>query len=133
MAANLMPIQPSLIIRASSSGASTSGNHRSDAPHKSWWTPLFGWSSEPDYIDSTNSDKTKANNKKSFSNTSGDNSESDYDKKSLKSRVASANFTDEKARKLRMLTMETETFHDAMYHSAIASRLASDFSDRSDL
>ncbi|XP_076925780.1 uncharacterized protein LOC143588734 [Bidens hawaiensis] len=133
MAANLMPIQPSLIIRASSSGASTSGSHKSDAPRKSWWTPLFGWSSEPDYIDSINSDKMKANNKKSFSHTSRDNSESDVDQKSLKSRVSSSNFTDEKARKLRMLTKETESFHDAMYHSAIASRLASDFSDRSDL
>jgi len=29
--------------------------------------------------------------------------------------------------------METESFHDAMYHSAIASRLASDFNGRSDL
>ncbi|XP_076918243.1 uncharacterized protein LOC143578604 [Bidens hawaiensis] len=132
MAANLMPVQPSLITRASASGASTSGNRKSDAPRKSWWTPLFGWSSEPDYIESTNSDKTKVNNKKSFSNKSGDDSELDLGQKIPKSRVSSANFTDEKARKLRMLTMETESFHDAMYHSAIASRLASDFSDRSD-
>jgi hypothetical protein len=33
--------------------------------------------------------------------------------------------TEEKARQLRMRMMETETFHDAMYHSAITSRLAS--------
>jgi hypothetical protein len=33
--------------------------------------------------------------------------------------------TGEKARQLRVRMMETQTFHDAMYHSAIASRLAS--------
>jgi hypothetical protein len=33
--------------------------------------------------------------------------------------------TQEKARQLRMRMMETQSFHDAMYHSAIASRLAS--------
>uniref|UniRef100_A0A452Y4M7 Uncharacterized protein n=1 Tax=Aegilops tauschii subsp. strangulata TaxID=200361 RepID=A0A452Y4M7_AEGTS len=30
----------------------------------------------------------------------------------------------EKARQLRARMVETESFHDAMYHSAIASRLA---------
>ncbi|THU52344.1 hypothetical protein C4D60_Mb10t03030 [Musa balbisiana] len=39
-------------------------------------------------------------------------------------------FTEEKARELRMRTMETEAFHDVMYHSAIASRLASDLPRR---
>uniref|UniRef100_A0A0E0BXV9 Uncharacterized protein n=1 Tax=Oryza meridionalis TaxID=40149 RepID=A0A0E0BXV9_9ORYZ len=33
--------------------------------------------------------------------------------------------TEEKARQLRARMMETESFHDCMYHSAIASRLAS--------
>jgi hypothetical protein len=32
--------------------------------------------------------------------------------------------TEEKARQLRARMVETESFHDAMYHSAIASRLA---------
>uniref|UniRef100_A0A453EAW0 Uncharacterized protein n=1 Tax=Aegilops tauschii subsp. strangulata TaxID=200361 RepID=A0A453EAW0_AEGTS len=31
----------------------------------------------------------------------------------------------EPARQLRLRMMETESFHDVMYHSAIASRLAS--------
>lgn len=39
-------------------------------------------------------------------------------------------FTAEKAKELRKKTIETSTFHDIMYHSAIASRLASDVSDR---
>ncbi|KAK1418518.1 hypothetical protein QVD17_27663 [Tagetes erecta] len=119
MALNLIPVQPSLIVRSSL----TSGNQNSSdqqSQRKSWWSPLFGWSSEPDYIDSTNTVR------------SGSISEPDPDQKTVRSRVSPTNFTDEKARKLRMLTMETETFHDAMYHSAIASRLASDFSDRSD-
>jgi hypothetical protein len=37
-------------------------------------------------------------------------------------------FTEEKAKVLRRKMLETETYHDAMYHSAIASRLASDTS-----
>ncbi|KAI4325269.1 hypothetical protein MLD38_030683 [Melastoma candidum] len=37
-------------------------------------------------------------------------------------------FTEEKARELRLKTADCYNFHDAMYHSAIASRLASDVS-----
>jgi hypothetical protein len=33
--------------------------------------------------------------------------------------------TEEKARLLLVRMIETQSFHDAMYHSAIASRLAS--------
>ncbi|KAI3670971.1 hypothetical protein L1987_87616 [Smallanthus sonchifolius] len=132
MAAYLIPVQPPLIVRASAStSSSTAGSQKSDPQRKSWWTPLFGWSSEPDYIDSKNTDKITANNTTS-SVKSGARSESNLDQKPVRSRVSPANFTDEKARKLRMLTMETESFHVAMYHSAIASRLASDFSDRLD-
>ncbi|KAF5789021.1 hypothetical protein HanXRQr2_Chr09g0365971 [Helianthus annuus] len=140
MAANLIPIQPSLIIKASAAATTTTTtNHKSDPqpPRKSWWTPLFGWSADPDYIESINNDQTKMNSNSnssgnSFSVRSGAGSDPDQGQKLTRSRVSSANFTEEKARKLRMLTVETESFHDAMYHSAIASRLASDFSDRSD-
>ncbi|KAL8209372.1 hypothetical protein R6Q57_006104 [Mikania cordata] len=122
MALYLTPLQPPLVVRASAAtSASSSGNRKPDPQRKSWWTPLFGWSSDPDYIDS---------HKNSTNTTSL--SDSDPDQRTVRSRVSPANFTDEKARKLRMMTMETESFHDAMYHSAIASRLASDFSDRSD-
>nr|XP_043627954.1 uncharacterized protein LOC122599494 [Erigeron canadensis] len=115
MAANLLPVPPPSLTVRSSAG----GNQKPDSQRKNWWTPLFGWSSEPDYIDTAKS---------------GFVSEPDLDRKTIINRSpAPAKFTDEKARKLRMLTVETETFHDAMYHSAIASRLASDFSDRSDL
>lgn len=71
-----------------------------------WWAPLFSWSSEPDYFDSSGvtSKATEPINK---------------------SRIAPGSFTEEKARKLRMMTKQT-AFHDAMYHSVIASRLAFD-------
>ncbi|KAI4335780.1 hypothetical protein L6164_014390 [Bauhinia variegata] len=83
------------------------------------WTPIFGWSSEPDYIDTNNTDK------------SGDESESISESRP---RFARGCFTKEKARQLRlMMTKETDSFHDTMYHSAIASRLASDFKTRCDL
>lgn len=38
--------------------------------------------------------------------------------------------TEEKAKQLRMKIAEASTFHEVMYHSAIASRLASDVSGR---
>ncbi|KAF7152069.1 hypothetical protein RHSIM_Rhsim01G0078800 [Rhododendron simsii] len=58
---------------------------------------------------------------------------SDQDPKGLtRSRFALGTFTDEKARRLRLMTTDTGAFHDAMYHSAIASRLVSEFSDQSD-
>ncbi|XP_008792102.1 uncharacterized protein LOC103708795 [Phoenix dactylifera] len=77
-----------------------------------WWAPLFGWSSEPDYIDGGEEE-----------------GEAGEGKQRRPARRFTA-FTEEKARELRMRTLETETFHDAMYHSAIASRLASDLPPR---
>lgn len=50
----------------------------------------------------------------------------------IKSQIAAGSFTEEKARKPRMMTKDT-AFHDAMYHSVIASHLAFDSNDRSDL
>lgn len=130
-----MPIQPPIVVRASATTATaTAGHQKSDSQRKSWWTPLFGWSSEPDYIDAGNTENSrKINTTTTLSARSGAVSESDLDQRTVRSRISPGNFTEEKARKLRMLTKETESFHDAMYHSAIASRLASDFSDRSDL
>ncbi|KAI3712980.1 hypothetical protein L1987_71550 [Smallanthus sonchifolius] len=131
MATYLIHVQPNPIVRASASTSSTASSQKSDPQRKSWWTPLFGLSSKPDYIDSKNSDKITANNTTSSART-GARSESDLGQKPVISRVSPANFTNEKVRKLRMLMMEMELFHDAMNHSAMASRLASDFYDRLD-
>ncbi|KAE8710396.1 SH3 and FCH domain-containing protein [Hibiscus syriacus] len=101
-------------------------SRKSSAPPSSsasWWTPLFGWSSEPDYFDSDG--KTDVKVKREL--------ESETAQKPARSKFTSGSFTEEKARQLRMMTTNTKSFHDAMYHSAIASRLASDFKDRSDL
>ncbi|KAK1437522.1 hypothetical protein QVD17_03315 [Tagetes erecta] len=140
MAANLVPFQPHSVIRSTTATTvfAASGHHKSDPHRKNWFTPLFGWSSEPDYINnSVNTDQTNTNNNYNNNNVAGRSStdfESDLDQKQVvRSRKSPVKFTDEKARKLRMLTVETESFHDAMYHSAIASRFASDFSHRFDL
>ncbi|CAH8358265.1 unnamed protein product [Eruca vesicaria subsp. sativa] len=79
----------------------------------SWWAPLFGWSSEPDYVNNNNSN-----------NSSSVNLESDLDKTTRRC------LTEEKAKQLRMKIAQVSTFHEVMYHSAIASRLASDVSVR---
>ncbi|KAK3025738.1 hypothetical protein RJ639_042507 [Escallonia herrerae] len=117
MATGLLPFQSTGIRSCADPGyRKPDSQHRKSASSR-WWTPLFGWSSEPDYIDPDTNGKSEA--------------EPGLDRKPSRSRLAPGSFTEEKARKLRMLT--TASHHDAMYHSAIASRLASDFSDRSDV
>ncbi|KAJ0987937.1 hypothetical protein J5N97_006293 [Dioscorea zingiberensis] len=80
-----------------------------------WWAPLFGWTAEPDYIE----DGERG---------AGGGEEEGSGSKPVRRFAA---FTEEKARELRMRTRETESFHDVMYHSAIASRLATDGPRRS--
>ncbi|KAF7112338.1 hypothetical protein RHSIM_RhsimUnG0239400 [Rhododendron simsii] len=118
MAVNLVSIRP-IGLRPCATGG-----HRKGTPSSNWWTPLFGWSSEPDYIDPGNRLRLDVDTQ----------SGSDQDPKTLstRSRFASGTFTDEKARRLRLMTTDTGAFHDAMYHSAIASRLASEFSHLSE-
>ncbi|KAJ4826929.1 hypothetical protein Tsubulata_025544 [Turnera subulata] len=126
MASALVPVRP-VTIRAC---AAAPGPQRPDAHSRNkkaasnWWSPLFGWSAEPDYIGSDEEGSPGERMKERRK------SESDLDPRPVRSRLAPGGFTEEKARQLRMLT--TDTFHDAMYHSAIASRLASDFKRRSD-
>ncbi|XP_042055789.1 uncharacterized protein LOC121800281 [Salvia splendens] len=78
-----------------------------------WWAPILGWSAEPDYITSRSSDPESGR-------ISADKS------------LFRGCFTEQKAKELRKKTIETTTFHDIMYHSAIASRLASDLSGRAE-
>ncbi|KAI3773394.1 hypothetical protein L1987_47921 [Smallanthus sonchifolius] len=110
------------------STSSTNRNHRkkssvtASASSGKWWTPLFGWSSDPDYL----------HNPKTLTDES-EPEISDLDKANqIRSRFTPGCFTEEKAKQLRMKTVETANFHDVMYHSAIASRLASDVSGHSD-
>ena len=123
MAATLTPIRAAGIQACATSGHRRSDPDRRRSSNANWWTPLFGWSSEPDYIDSNG--KAPAPLHKAESDLAAAES------KTSRPRFAGG-FTAEKARQLRMMTVGTQTFHDTMYHSAIASRLASDFKAPSD-
>ncbi|CAK9143421.1 unnamed protein product [Ilex paraguariensis] len=115
---SMSPFRSVVVTACTTSGHRKPDTYRRNSSSSNWWTPLFAWSSEPDYIDS---------------GKNGDNnSDSDLEPKPSRSRFVPGRFTEEKARQLRMMTMGTSSFHDVMYHSAIASRLASDFSERSD-
>uniref|UniRef100_A0ACD5U7B9 Uncharacterized protein n=1 Tax=Avena sativa TaxID=4498 RepID=A0ACD5U7B9_AVESA len=67
-----------------------------------WWAPLVGWSGKADYIEPAVA----------------------VEEEKAAARPFVGGLTEEKARQLRARMVETESFHDAMYHSAIASRLA---------
>ncbi|XVF49275.1 hypothetical protein PTKIN_Ptkin03bG0255500 [Pterospermum kingtungense] len=129
MATHLLTFRPARIHACAVPGHRKPDPNRrkssSSASSSNWWGPLFGWSSEPDYIDSDN--KTEVKEKIEVE------SEVDLAQKSGKSKFSRGCFTEEKARQLRMMTTNSSSFHDVMYHSAIASRLASDFKDLSDL
>ncbi|KAB1996463.1 hypothetical protein E1A91_D13G238900v1 [Gossypium mustelinum] len=129
MATNLLTFRPAGIYASAIPGHTKQDpNRRKSNPSPSstnWWGPLFGMSPEPDYFDSDN--KTDFKEKREVEPGT------DTAQKSIRSKFSPGSFTEEKARQLRMMTTNTSSFHDAMYHSAIASRLASDFKDRSDL
>ncbi|KAK4428043.1 hypothetical protein Salat_1573300 [Sesamum alatum] len=112
--ATTIPSFRTLIV--SSAAPPNPRNRRNPPPaaqSNSWWTPIFGWSAEPDYIGGG-------------VKIVGGQEVSAHSEKNL----FRGCFTEEKAKELRKKTIETSTFHDIMYHSAIASRLASDLSGR---
>ncbi|XP_012457613.1 uncharacterized protein LOC105778447 [Gossypium raimondii] len=109
--ANALAFSFSAPIRASSESLKRPDPSRKNpVSSSSWWTPLFGWPSNPDYLNDSNA---------------GNTSEA-----KPRCRYTLGSFTEEKARQLRKKTMENSSFHDMMYHSAIASRLASDISEK---
>ncbi|KAG8388294.1 hypothetical protein BUALT_Bualt02G0110600 [Buddleja alternifolia] len=100
--------------------------NRKSAPPSKWWSPLFGWSSEPDYINSQSSTAKIEAGPEAFSRSEIESGRVRPDRSFFQ-----GCFTEEKAKELRKKTIESSTFHDIMYHSAIASRLASDVSESS--
>jgi len=76
-----------------------------------WWAPLLGWSGKADYLEAPAPVPAVA-------------VAQDDDAGSAARRQFVGGLTEEKARQLRARMAQTESFHDAMYHSAIASRLA---------
>ncbi|CAJ1944414.1 unnamed protein product [Sphenostylis stenocarpa] len=123
MAATSIPIRVVGIQACATSGRRKTDADRRRSSSANWWTPLFGWSSEPDYIESN----SKAS---SMQPAKLEAVPAATESKPPRPRFAGG-FTEEKAKQLRMMT--TESFHDTMYHSAIASRLASEFKDSADL
>jgi ribosomal protein L9 len=86
-----------------------------------WWAPLLGWSGQPDYIDAQPAAAAAEEEARQHR-------QHQQHQEEARAGAAARRFgvlTEDKARQLRMRMMETESFHDAMYHSAIASRLAS--------
>ncbi|KAF8393266.1 hypothetical protein HHK36_021507 [Tetracentron sinense] len=130
MATSLLTFRPTGVRACTSSGHRKPDPNSRKTSSSNWWTPLFGWSSDPDYIDDSSS---SSSNNKDPSEKIRIRSESDPETARSRSRFAPGCFTEQKAKQLRMKTMETVAFHDIMYHSAIASRLASDLPNRSDL
>ncbi|KAJ9190087.1 hypothetical protein P3X46_001319 [Hevea brasiliensis] len=114
-------------IRASPGSARKPDQNRRTAS-STWWAPLFGWTSDPDYVNSISSTGPS-----DIDGSDGQSAKSKFDSEldRRRTRFALGCFTEEKARQLRKKTMESSSFHDIMYHSAIASRLASDTSGRS--
>ncbi|CAI9782569.1 unnamed protein product [Fraxinus pennsylvanica] len=108
MASGMLPFRPVAVVRASISAEDQKPEAKKTSSSH-WWTPLFGLSSDPDYIQS-------------------DDKKRNPNPIQVRSRFTPGSFTDEKAKQLRRMTSDTPSFHD-MYHSAIASRLASDFTD----
>ncbi|XP_019159162.1 PREDICTED: uncharacterized protein LOC109155912 [Ipomoea nil] len=116
MATSMLPLRPPVVAaRAGSGNRKTDASSRKSSSSSNWWSPLFGLSGEPDYVDTDDLRTVE--------------SKTDPDPKPARTRFAPGAFTEEKAKQLRRLTTETSSFHDVMYHSAIASRLASDFTD----
>jgi hypothetical protein len=97
--------------RPCSCAAAAAGGRRFRSDGK-WWAPLLGWSGQPDYIDAQPAPEEERPN-------------AQPDAAAAAGARRFGVLTEEKARQLRMRIMETESFHYAMYHSAIASRLAS--------
>ncbi|KAM0847104.1 hypothetical protein ACQ4PT_055231 [Festuca glaucescens] len=86
--------------------AASAGRVRAGQPEGGkWWAPLVGWSGKADYIEPATAMVVE-------------------EKAVAAARPFVGGLTEEKARQLRARMVETESFHDAMYHSAIASRLA---------
>ncbi|CAN8321588.1 unnamed protein product [Cochlearia groenlandica] len=89
----------------------------------SWWAPLFGLSPDPDNLNNIENSSTSLDSNP-VKTGSGQNPV-----QKIRPRGC---LTEEKAKELRKKIAEASTFHEVMYHSAIASRLASEISNRVD-
>ncbi|PWZ17184.1 hypothetical protein Zm00014a_024400 [Zea mays] len=97
------PARPAASTAGPRAAAGTGAVHAvaGSAEGAKWWAPLLGWSGKADYLEAPAPAQDEAP-RRQFVGV----------------------MTEEKARELRARMAQTESFHDAMYHSAIASRLA---------
>ncbi|CAL4895455.1 unnamed protein product [Urochloa decumbens] len=94
------------VVRASAAGAAAEAGGK-------WWAPLLGWSGKADYLEAPAPVVVAAQHDGAAAAAAA-----------AARRQFVGGLTEEKARELRARMAQTESFHDAMYHSAIASRLA---------
>ena len=95
MATNLISFQPIGIRAYAASGDSHRRNSSSSSSN--WFTPLFGWSFDPDYIDA------ETDNARPYQ-VALSKSKQDLETKTSRSRFAFGCFTAEKAKQLRLMT-----------------------------
>ncbi|KQK07243.1 uncharacterized protein LOC100844174 [Brachypodium distachyon] len=98
--------RPATVVVRPRAASVSAGAGQVRAEGGKWWAPLVGWSGRADYIEAAVPAPAPVL----------------VEEKAGRSFVGG--LTEEKARQLRARMVETESFHDAMYHSAIASRLA---------
>ncbi|KAF7843290.1 (6-4)DNA photolyase [Senna tora] len=101
---SLMFFRPSTIRASASSIGQPDPANRKQAS-SNWWSPLFALSSEPDYIDPITDSSSETQPVRSGS------------------KFSLGCFTEEKAKQLRMKTVETSTFHDIMFRFLSEVRL----------
>lgn len=90
-----------------------------------WWLPLFGWS-QGDLERWADDDVKESKTEDKAMEKSSDGHEKEMEELPAKrSKFVRGRLSPEKAKVLRKNLRDTSTFREAMYHSAIASRLAS--------
>ncbi|KAK3436673.1 hypothetical protein EUGRSUZ_C01300 [Eucalyptus grandis] len=129
MATGLLP-SGTLAVKAAASSSGErnpgpAGRRTASSSNNGWLAPIFGFSADPGYIDS-------AAGKVAYPQKADPEGSSSLSAAG-RPRPDPIRFTAEKARLLRLMTSDGASRHDAMYHSAIASRLASDFGNPTDL
>ncbi|GLJ36161.1 hypothetical protein SUGI_0725510 [Cryptomeria japonica] len=93
-----------------------------------WWIPIFGWSADEKWAEEcSSSESVKSSVLQKTRKITEIESKSNEGEISVRkqSKFVAVSFTQEKAKLLRKTLRSTSNFHDLMYHSAIASRLAS--------
>lgn len=100
MASAIISFHPTTGVKAcynsSSDNRKPDTSHRKNQSSTNWWTPIFGWNSDPDYIDGKELSEKNSSKPTSVSSTSNS------DINNSRSRFMPGCFTEEKAKQLRL-------------------------------